>query len=267
MGITRTNPFQKMPWYDSSNDLIPGTTVQKKTGYNGVVGTTWSVISSAGVYQTPTSPVSLEIVSSAAQDAQDDIGAHEITIIGLDANWAKQTVTVATDATNGTTPAAVTGTWLRVTSAYVSVSGTYATSGTGSHVGTITIRQAGSGTTWATIPLINTIGAGRALIGCYTVPIGYEACLFQVSAGVESNKIVSMAMIVRENANDVTTPYSGASVMSFLPGLGGGLNHSLTGDQFPFGHYHGPTDIIFTGYVPSGTAAVSIELEMLLTQT
>lgn len=44
----------------------------------------------------------------------------EITVEGLDANWATQTVTVETDDSDGRTFVALTGTWIRVNRAYVS---------------------------------------------------------------------------------------------------------------------------------------------------
>jgi len=143
--IMRT-PF---PFLDYSRGLWTGVKVVKKFGANASIGTGLTPVCSAGVYPTPTSAVSLEFVSSSASDALNSTGAHEITVVGIAPDWTEQTVSTAAHATDGTTAVAITGTWLRIFRAYVSKSGVYASSSAASHVGTITVRVAGGGATYA----------------------------------------------------------------------------------------------------------------------
>lgn len=250
-------------WMDISRGLMTGISVVKKFGRNSAIGTSYTPITASSQYQTPTSPVSLEFVSNAAGDALNGVGMHQLTIIGLDANWAEQTVVMAAHATNGTTPVAITGTWLRVYRAFVSSSGTYGTSAAGSHVGTITIRVAGAGATWANIVLDNSFPLGQTLIGAYTVPIGYTGYVFFNRLAINTGKTVSVAFFQRQLANDVTTPYSAIRVQSLAVGLTGGSIFTESGSLAPFGPYVGPADI---GFMAAGasTPDVSVEFDVFL---
>lgn len=252
-------------WLDISRGLQNGHSVVKKFGANLAVGTSYTVVSTGGIYNTPTSAVSLEFVSSSSADALNGAGMHEITVEGLDANWNLQTVTVSAHATDGTTPVALTGTWLRVFRAYVSKSGTYGTATAGSHVGTITIRVAGAGATWTQIILDNGFPLAQTLIGAYTVPIGYTGYIFLTSLSVDSGKTVDLAFFTRENANDTTSSYSGGvRVKSMTRGFSGGVGFNRTGDLVPF-KVVGPADV---GFLAAGasTPEVAVEFEIHLVQ-
>lgn len=254
------------PWLDISRGLVTGMQTIEKFGYNANIGTGFTPVCSAGVYRTPTSAVSLELLSSAAADAQNGVGARTITIEGLDANWEFQSVTTSTNATNGTTATAISGTWLRVFRAWVASSGTYATQSSGSHVGTITIRVAGGGATWANIPLVNSFPVGQSLIGAYTVPLGYTGYIFLKEVTADTGKTIDAAYFIRENADDVTTPYTGTMrVKSLKSGLSGGSGFSTGENRVPLGPFIGPTDI---GFLASGasTPEVSVEFEIFLIQ-
>lgn len=239
---------------------IAGHSLIHKFGFNDGVNSTLAPITDGAVYQTPTAAVSLEIVSSDANDTAAGTGAQAVTIVGLDASWNEQTVTIAT---NGTTAAAVTGTWLRVYRMYVGTgqSGTYATSAAGSHAGTLTLRVASAGATWATI---GTTAAGFPLgqteIGCYTVPAGYTGYLLSLSAQVESAKTPNLLWFRRPAANDVTTPYDGMRVFH--------RSNATTEDRHqppaPMEVFTETTDMGVMGYVGTGTAAVSVTFQMLL---
>lgn len=253
------------PWMDIKRGLSTGIDVVNKFGSNASVGTSWTPITSAGVYQTPTAAVSLEFVSSDTGDALDDVGAHEITVEGLDANFNAQTVATAAHATDGLTAVAITGTWTRVFRAYVSKSGTYATSAAGSHVGTITIRVASAGATYAQIPLSTSFPLGQSLIGAYTIPTGYTGYVFMDDISVDTGKTVDVAFFARENADDVSSSYTGTMrVKSLVTGLNGGTPFNRTGAKTPLGPFTGPCDLGFMGLVSTGTAEISVEFEVWL---
>ena len=90
---------------------------------------------------------------------------------------------------------------------YVSSSGTYATQSAGSHVGDLTIRASGAGAIWSTIP--NTpFPSGQSEVGCYTIPTGYTGYLLTKNIFTDTSKTADIFFFKRENADDVSAPYS-----------------------------------------------------------
>lgn len=104
----------------------------------------------------------LELISSSAQDAAAGTGAIEVRVWGLDADWNELVEIVPL---NGTTAVQTTGQFLRVNDVVVQTAGT-----SKSNVGTITIRDAGAGTTRSMM----TPGRGRAEVGVFSVPAGHS---------------------------------------------------------------------------------------------
>jgi len=92
--------------YDISHGLIPGHEVILKFGFNADVPNTFETIwTGSANYVYMSSPSTLYISSSDNTDDQD------YEVIGLDANWDAQVVTVTA---NGNNFVALTGTWIRV---------------------------------------------------------------------------------------------------------------------------------------------------------
>ena len=246
---------------DSFTEIVKGN----KTGHQiihkygtGTLSTTMSLVTQTGAYQTPTAAVALEIVSDSANDAAAGTGARSVIVEGIDANWnvSKQTV-----ATNGITAVSVPIPLLRVYRWYVETSGTYATSTTASHAGNLSIRVAGAGAVWDTIP--NTpIQYGQSVIGAYSIPKGKKGYLISKIIFVDTNKVADIYLFKRENADIVTAPYTG--VMRIIEreiGVQGGFPVI---PKTPKGPFVGPCDIGFFGIVSTGTADVSVEMEILL---
>lgn len=251
------------PWLDINRNLISGMFAVKKFGRNSAIGTGWTIVAPGGIYQQPSGTVSMEFVSSDAGDARDDTGAHEITVEGLDANWELQTVATPTHATNGTTAVAISGTWRRIFRAYVSKGGAYPAAGAGSHIGTITIRVAGAGATYTTIPVVSSLPVGQSLIGCYTIPTGYTGHIFLTSVSVDSGKTVDIGLFSRERADDTTSTYDGTRrVKSIFTGVAGPFNR--TGANVPL-KLTGPADITFMARGAT-TPVVAVEFEIFLVQ-
>ena len=242
---------------------VTGASIVHKFGSNEALSNSLMPIASGGIYQTPTAAVSLEFVSSDTADALDDVGMREITIVGLDANWDEQTVVTASHATDGLTAVAISGTWLRVYRAYVSSSGTYATASAPSHVGTITIRVASAGATYAQIVISNGLPVGQSLIGAYTVPSGKTAYILSqaFSSDVSGTKTTTYYFFKRGNADDVSTPYSGTMrVQNITVGTQGvGQFYHKTTDV-----YTEKTDIGYLAITANGTYAASVEFELLI---
>jgi len=254
------------PWLDIARGLTSGMSVVKKFGAYDAVGTTYTPLTTTGTYLCPTSAVSLELVSSSANDALNSTGAHEVTVVGIDANWNVQTVSATAHATDGTTAVAISGTWLRVYRAYVSKSGTYGNLGASSHVGTLTIRVSGGGAAYAQIGVASSFSKGQTQIAAISVPIGYQAYVFITDMAVDSGKTAEVALVVREHADDVTGPtYDGAwQVKSEIEGIAGGSAFNRSGALTPIGSITGPADIGFLGKVGTGTGTISVEFEVFM---
>lgn len=119
-----------------------------------------------GLYPWPAAAVSLEAVSSSAQDGPAGTGISTISVALLDSAYVEATATVTL---NGTTPVAIPGEWLRINSALTTGKGSGAPAFRALNVGDIHIRVAGGG------QVLCVIQAGRGISrqALYTVPAGH----------------------------------------------------------------------------------------------
>lgn len=246
--------------FEVSRGNVAGLSIIHKFGRNTQVGTSIAPVCNGGFYRTPTGTTTLEVISSSADDSASGTGLQEVTLEYLDTNFDLQAGTIET---NGLTASTQTISGIkRLVRAYGSRSGTYATSSSASQHGTITVRESGGGNAWGTLTeVVSGFGAGQSLIGAYTVPRGHTAYILSQTVSIEFNKTVDLYFFKRENANDITPPYSGIMrVQNIFIGKSGliELEH-FTYESFP--EY---TDIGFMANVASGTADVSVEFEMLL---
>jgi hypothetical protein len=241
---------------DVAQGKVPKHSIVHKFGYANLT-TTLKPITNSGDYPTPTTAVSLEFVSSSANDTSAGTGARAITLVGLDNGGVEITQVIST---NGTTAVAIPTALRRLFKWYVSSSGTYATSTTGSHAGTLTIRVAGGGATWFSTP-ITPYPLGRSQISCYTIPIGHTGYILRKVINVDSAKTADIYMFKRENILDVTTPFEPMTI--FEREIGVALSNVIEFTS-PKLIGTGGTDIIFMGKVSTGTAECSLEFELLL---
>lgn len=235
---------------------VPGHSIVHKFG-KGTVGTTLVPITNSLVYQTPTTAIALEFVSSDANDTAAGTGAREITIQGLNSDWEVFTQTIAT---NGLTPVPLPTNMTRLFRWFVSGSGTYATATANSHVGTLTIRVASAGATWSTIGILPR-PVGQSQIACYTVPEGFRAFVYTHEIRVDSTKSADISMFVRNSADIIAAPFPALRLAANFIGISG-IAQSDT--NAPRNGFEAPTDILFMGKIASGTADVVIDFEILL---
>lgn len=244
-------------YLDVARGLVPGHSIVHKFG-SRLLTTTPSVVAYTGAYQTPTAATALEFVSDDVNDTSTGSGAREITVTGLDSNWEEVTQTVTT---NGTTAVALGTNLIRLYRWYVSSSGSYAGSTAASHAGNLTIQVSGGGTVWSTIPN-SPIPYGQSVIGAYTVPKGKAGYILSKNIFVDTTKTADIYFFKRENADDVTAPYSGTRrLVEREVGVQGGVTINF---DVPKDGLTGPCDIGFIGSVSSGTADCSVEFEILL---
>lgn len=180
--ITFSGGVGSYPYYlQVSRGLIDGHKRVFKFGYNGLIQdveeTIWDV---GGLYAYPSSAVAMTATSSSGATDEN----VEVTIQGVDTNYAELSETVTLNA-SGT--ATTTGSFLRVYRAFVS--------GSTASAGNITI--ANSSTTYAYVSAADQ----QTLMALWTVPAGYTAYLFQIDTTaftVQNNKVATIRMLTRE---------------------------------------------------------------------
>ncbi len=175
-----------------------------KFGTNLAVSTAledvWNV---GGVLDHPTSAETLEILSSSAADTSGGLGAMKVLVSGLDANFVCLNEEVTMD---GTTPVTLSSAFIRVYRLRVTESGTYG----GANLGTITLRVSGGGATRAQIDFDTQFGGlGTSEMTHFTVPAGRVGLVTYFRYNIQSSASVDLFVSVRQNADDVTTPFTG----------------------------------------------------------
>lgn len=173
-----------------------GYSIVNKFGLNPDIdsgATTEDIWGGDGVYTGwATSAETAQVVSSSANDTAAGTGCRSVRIIGLDANYAIQSETIATAGT-GTSNGSLS--FIRVHTASCLTAG----SG-GVNAGAITIRQS---TTTANVFLIMAAGRNQSNCSCYTVPAGKTAYMrnLHVAVGTAANVAI--------DGNIWTRPFGG----------------------------------------------------------
>lgn len=195
-------------------------------GYNPAVSTTVpEVISYSASYRTPApaNATTLQVVSSSANDTAAGTGARQVTLRGRAADGS---VTEEDVETNGLTPVTTENAFWRLTEAFVSESGTYASESAGSHAGQITVSDGTN--TWAIINSTALFPSSTSAIGAYTVPIGYDAIIESISIHADNNKPMTVMMFKREN-NSFTAPFDAMKLIERWDGISGANQQTYKG--------------------------------------
>ena len=231
-----------------------GQEIFRKFGYLGTVGSTPHLVASLAGQLRPWMPLSgieIEVVSVDPNDTALGTGAREVTVQGLDENFALQITTVAM---NGTAPVTTGLLWTRVWRAFVSKVGTYR----GSNAGTIDISD-----TESTPNQILDIPAdhGQTLTTHYTVPAGKTFLIYDYIIAPEATKSVHFEFLFAPGASDVTAPYPGAQRTLFNYDGVSSIIH---------GHFDFPfiipefSDVWSTASIAQGNATIFFEYSGLL---
>jgi len=239
-----------------------GYSVLHKFGRNKAVGTTFVPVCLGGIYRTPqaTGATTLRIKAGGdVADTADGAGAREVTLIGLDENFAEQTVTLATAGVAAS--ASTTVTFTRLFRAYVSASGVYASQILGSHVGEIVIENTAGTEDWITIDVAD-FPKGQTECGVYSVPPGFTAYVLRSSVFIDSSKLTQTLLFRREGIQETAAPYQ---AMRILANLQQRDNHHETTHVAPI-PIRAPADIGFLARVASGTSEINVDFEVLLVE-
>lgn len=240
-------------------DASSGWRSVKVPGRNTAVAQNFVPIAPNGLYRTPqaSAAVSLRIRAGGnAADSATGAGARRVELYGLKADGTEVIEVIETAGTGQS--AATVNQFIRLFSARVVLSGTYATQVAGSHVGDILIEDT-AGNLWTTIPL-NGFPEGITRIGAFTVPINYEAYLIGFRVNAAALKVVDALVFQRPNILETTAPYSAMTALLELFNITGFVDESFDAPiRIP------PlTDIGVMARIDNQTARVNSDLGLLL---
>lgn len=168
--------------------VAPGAQIRRVVGLgqvtiagSGVAAN--DIWSNGGIYPWVTggAAISMEIVSTSANDTAAGTGAQSVTVNGLD--FAGNEIS-ETKPTNGTTPVALTNQYYRINSVGLG------TVGSGlRNLGTISVRDAGGGTVRQVIPIasIADLSPGVSKGSQYTVPAGHTLLIYDIDIQINSS--------------------------------------------------------------------------------
>tara|TARA_Y100000310_G_scaffold327402_1_gene393717 strand:- start:1978 stop:2694 length:717 start_codon:yes stop_codon:yes gene_type:complete len=162
-------------------------------GHNTAAGTAIEDVTQVGATGTinlPASAVSMEVVSSSADDDSAGTGVRTVQVYGLDSSHAVQSESVTMD---GTTPVATANSYLRINAFYA------LTTGSGlKAAGNIDIRHVDDTPLYARIPTgYNTMTGAQ-----FTVPAGKTAYVNGWWAGGASNPGRVFLMATKDPVSD-----------------------------------------------------------------
>ena len=237
-----------------------GHSVIHKFGENDAVSTALVPITHGGVYPMPqvSGATTLRVKAGNAADTAGGAGAREITLEGLDETGAFATETLATNGVTAGAAGAIT--FLRLYRAWVSASGTYATTAAGSHVADVVIENSTGGTDWIVIS-INGFAESQTNTGAYTVPLGSTAYIPTFTVTTDSAKSTSILLFQRENILETAAPYTAMRTVFHTTGVTG---TQTLHPETPLGPFPALTDIGFMAELVSGSGAVSVDFEIVL---
>lgn len=242
-----------------SKGKVAGHSIVHKFGQNDAVGTSFVPIARGGIYRTVqlSGATELRIKAGNSNDTAGGSGAQEITLTGIIPDGSEVTEVLATA---GTSPSATTvAKFIRLYRAYISGSGTYATSSAGSHLADIVIENGAGGTDWGTIAL-NGFPRSQTEIGCYTIPVGFTGFLLSASGFSDSSKTSDILFFKREGIIETVAPYQAMRSVFEVRVEGSDFTVDV---KAPINLGTG-CDCGFMGKIDAGNSDIEVDFEILL---
>ena len=239
--------------------LVTGASLVHKFGRNsGVPNGTWEgVLQAAAQFYWPqvATTVRIKVGGNAADDAAASplgAGAWEVTVQGIDGVTGLE-VSEAIATAGASASIATTATFLRVYRAWVSSAGTY----TGNNTAAIVIEDGAGANDMITI----LAGEGQSQFCSWTVPAGKTAMLTSVMVQADAAKAADFRLFTRENANDVTVPFSPKRLRYFWDGV---LGNSMLKPVTPILSASAFTDIWIEARGGGAGTEVSADMELIV---
>lgn len=244
------------PLLDEARGKQSDRSVIQKFGRNPDVGagTVEDIWYGGGAYSgflTAAAAVRIKAAGN-TNDASGGSGARSVTISGLDQTWAdaSETVTCNVDGTAVSSP--TTTTFIRIFRAYVETCGTY----TAANTGDITIE-----TTAGAIVATIQAAKGQTEQAIYTIPLGKVGFIRRIGASVDGTKPADVNFYQRQNADDVTAPYTARRLFFSFAQLTGAVSESL---QSYIGPFPAKTDVWASAVGPTGGAGIGADFDIVL---
>jgi len=191
---------------------VPGHSMVHKFGRNSAVPNgTWAFINSLGLTSWPLSAATTVRVKAGgnAADTSNGAGAREVTVQGIDSNFAETSEAIATAGASASS--ATTASFWRVHRAWVSAAGTYG----GANTGTITIENSAGGTNLIQI----TAGEGQTQFTAYTIPVSKTGYLLSIHVNVDALKPADIRVFTRDNIDTTSAPVKSKRLKLFFDGV------------------------------------------------
>lgn len=222
-----------------------------KFGANPDVGTGAyeDIWGNGGTYPWPTAAETVRVKAGGnAADDSGGAGAQKVMVDGLDENWdiATEEITLA----GSSASSATTTTFIRINRMWVTDVGTYGVANTG----VIVLENTSSNDVLAHM----AAGVGQTQQAIYTVPADYKAIVSRISTSVASTKPATVRMFRRENADDVTTPFTGKRLQHINQAAELNIDENLDGAFFVFPE---KTDIWFDALASAVGGATTVEVD------
>ncbi len=232
-----------------------------KFGANFAIGTSIEDIqSNGGIYNWPTLPFKVEVVSTDADDTAGGNGARSVIVEGLKFDGANLIEDSEEIATNGLIPVLGLIDWFRINRAFIEKSGVYASTTSLSQQGTINVQTEGAGEIHAQLAL-DTIGFGQSLIARFSLPSNAFGYLQLISAFPDSAKPVRYFLFQRKNSNITSAPFTAKRIVINFPPI---TEPATLSPQNPV-EFTPNTDIWFSGIGSTGsTNELGIDFELTL---
>jgi len=238
--------------------LVDGASLVHKFGRNAAVpnGSWDGVLQLSG--QFPWLQAATKVRIKAGGNAADDFGpspqgtgAWAVTVQGLTAAGIEATENLT--AAGASASASSTIEFIRVYRAWVPFAGSY----TGSNTGNMVIEdEAGS-----TDLIMIAAGEGQSQFAGYTIPAGKVAYLASVMVQADAAKAADFRLMTRENANDVTVPFSAKRLKFFWDGI---LGASVLKPFTPILALNAWTDIWIEARGGGAGTEVSADFELIV---
>lgn len=254
--------FGATDWYTEVKlGKVPGYSVVRIFGRNPSAGTSITDITALNaVYSWPTSAVQVEAISSSSNDNNSSgSGARVITVSGLNSSWAEASEDINMNGLSATS--ATSTSFIRINTAFVKTSGTYGSTTAGANAGNITVRTQSAGASHLSIISTDQIGVAQA--ARFTVPDSQTGYLIGAHIYVDSgsNKVSRVSCWRRENADDVTTPFTAKRLVLRFDGMSRGFNYLPSS---PIGPFPARTDIWWSSTAGQSATPISVDFEMLV---
>lgn len=233
---------------------VAGASIVHKFGRNAAVpDASWEFVNLLGFTVWPLSAATTVRIKAGgdAADTAAGAGAREITVQGIDSNFAEtaEAIVTAGAGASGNT----TASFWRIHRAWVSAVGTYGAANTAA----VTIENSGGGTDLIQIG----IEQGQAQFGGWTVPVNKTAYLLSSHLAVDAKKAADVRLFIRADMDDTAAPMKSKRLQVYWDVILGVVRfHPYS----PLGPFAGKTDIWFEAEGSGAATEVSVDFELLV---